>query len=318
MRVVFFGSPDFAVASLEALLASKHEVIGVVTQPDRPAGRGLKLEAPAVKRAIEGKSIPLIQPEKVNSTETYQFLDELNPEILCVVAYGGFLGQKLLTGRRFPPVNVHPSLLPDLRGAAPMQWALIRGYKKTGVTTQFMVREMDAGDVLLQVETPIDPNENAKDLHDRLRVVGGDLLVRTLDGLESGSVQPKPQDSQKATFAPLLTKEQGLVKWNSANAQNIHDLIRGLYPWPGAFTVLNKKRVKLLRSRVARHDGKNERPGSLQFRDGKLFVPCADGLLEILELQLEGKRAMLPVEFANGIKGMGFAEGTLYFEVDNA
>lgn len=318
MKVVFFGSPDFAVASLEALLSSRHEVIGVVTQPDRPSGRGLKLEAPAVKKAIDGKSIPLIQPEKVNSQDTYDFLDRLQPDILCVVAYGGFLGKKLLTGRRFPPVNVHPSLLPDLRGAAPMQWALIRGYERTGVTTQFMVREMDAGDVLLQTETAIGPDENAKELHDRLRIEGGNLLVRTLDLLEEGKIQPRAQDPTKATFAPLLTKDQGMVRWNEFSAQAAHNLIRGLYPWPGAFTFLNKKRVKLLRSKLAAPSEEPSRPGTFQFRDGRLFVSCAEGVLEILELQLEGKRAMLPLEFVNGIKGMGFAEGTLCFEVENA
>lgn len=317
MKVVFFGSPDFAVASLEALLSSKHEVVGVVTQPDRPAGRGLKLEAPAVKKAVAGKAIPLIQPEKVNSQETYDFLDRLSPDILCVVAYGGFLGKKLLTGRRFPPVNVHPSLLPDLRGAAPMQWALIRGYQETGVTTQFMVKEMDAGDVLLQAKSEIGPNETAKDLHDRLRLVGGELLVRTLDLLDQGTLRPRPQNPDNATFAPLLTKEQGLIRWASSSAKTIHNMTRGLYPWPGAFTLLNKKRVKLLRSKVAPAVQSSGRPGCLEFRHGQLFVPCAEGVLEILELQLEGKRAMLPTEFANGIKGMSFAGETPCFEVEN-
>jgi methionyl-tRNA formyltransferase len=169
VKVVFFGSPEFAVASLEALLASHHQVVGVVTQPDRPAGRGLKLEPPAVKVLALKHNLPIHQPEKVNCQETYDFLDRLDPDILTVIAYGGFLGKKLLEPRRFPPVNVHPSLLPDLRGAAPMQWALLRGYPATGVTTQFMVKEMDAGDVLLQTNDPIGEDENAAELQNRLK-----------------------------------------------------------------------------------------------------------------------------------------------------
>lgn len=312
MRVVFLGSPNFAVYSLEALVRSKHKVVGVITQPDRPAGRGLGLEAPAIKKVLAGMNIPLIQPEKVNSEETYAFLESLHPDVLCVVAYGGFLGERLLKTGKYPPINVHPSLLPDLRGAAPMQWAILRGYTRTGVSTQFMVKAMDAGDLLLQTEIDVGPDETSKELQDRLRVVGGDLLVETLDRLERGEIAPRPQDHSKATGAPLLTKEQGLVRWTEDDAATVHNLIRGLYPWPGAYAILNKKRIKLLRSKIGSSKGSGS-PGTLEYRDGRLFAACASGCVEILELQPEGKRPMLPEEFVNGMKGMGFYP--LIFEV---
>lgn len=283
-----------------------------MTQPDRPAGRGLQLEAPAVKKALAGRNIPLIQPVKVNSQETYDFLGKLQPDILCVVAYGGFLGEKLLKFCRFPPVNVHPSRLPDLRGAAPMQWAVLRGYSSTGVSTQFMVKAMDAGDVILQTTNPIGPDETSKELQERLRLVGGRLLVETLDLLEAGKASPKAQDETKATFAPLLTKEQGLVRWSEQDAPTVHNLIRGLYPWPGAFTLLNKKRIKLLRSKLL-PDTHGASPGELVWREGRLIVGCSSGAVELLELQPEGRRAILPEEFVNGMKGAG---SHLRFEVE--
>lgn len=301
MKCVFFGSPEFAAASLEALLSSAHTVVGVVTQPDRPSGRGLKLEPPAVKVLAERHGIPVFQPEKLNCPETISFLDSVKPEVLAVVAYGEFLGAKLLTYCKFPPVNVHPSLLPDLRGAAPMQWSVLRGYAKTGVSTQFMVKEMDAGDILLQVPADIGPEDSSKDLHDRLKVVGGKLLVETLSGLEAGSISPRPQDSSKATLAPLLSKELGRLQFQTLSAQEAHNLVRGLFPWPGAYAFLHGKRVKLLRSRLTAYSAKGA-PGSFWFESEHLFVNCREGALELLEIQPEGKRPMLPREFENGIK----------------
>lgn len=307
MRCVFFGSPDFAVASLDALLASSHEVVGVVTQPDRPAGRGLKLEPPAVKvRALE-KQLPILQPEKVNREETFQFLESLRPDVLCVVAYGGFLGERLLKFCKFPPINVHPSLLPDLRGAAPMQWAVLRGYRNTGVTTQFMVKEMDAGDVLLQVNSEVGENETSKDLHERLKHVGGKLLVETLDRLEANQITPRPQDATKATFAPLLTKEQGNLDFAEHDSWHLHNQVRGLFPWPGAYTYLNKKRIKILRTISSKDHLSSKEPGTFWIEADRLFVACKSGILEILEIQPEGKRPMLPREFENGMKGQSLS-----------
>jgi len=306
MKCIFFGSPDFAVASLEALLKSKHQVVGVITQPDRPSGRGLKLEAPEVKKMALQAGLPVFQPEKVNSEATHAWLSKLNPDIFAVVAYGEFLGEKLLKFCSKPPVNVHPSLLPDLRGAAPMQWALLRGYKKSGVSTQFMVKEMDAGDTLLQIETEILENENAKELHDRLKLVGADLLVKTLDGLERGSITPQVQDSSRATLAPLLNKEQGLIDWQKSTAAEIHNQIRGLYPWPSAYCTIEGKRVKILSSRIPPKETcpmKKLSPGEFMLYGDNVFFQASDSFLEILNLQPEGKRPMLPRDFVNGMKG---------------
>lgn len=303
MRCVFFGSPEFALGSFDALLASGHEVVGVVTQPDRPSGRGLKLEPPPVKVRALAVGLPIHQPEKVNSDDTIRFLTTLRPDVLTVVAYGGFLGEKLLKLCRFPPVNVHPSLLPDLRGAAPVQWALLRGYRRTGVTTQFMVKEMDAGDVLLQEEFAVEETDTSQSLLQKFSVEGGRMLVNTLDGLEAGTITPKPQSHNQATFAPLLTKEHGLIKFAGTDAWKIHNQVRGLYPWPGAYAFVNKKRVKILRTALARKDTTLGAPGAWWMDGDRMLVATSDGVLEVLELQPEGKRPMLPREFESGIKG---------------
>jgi methionyl-tRNA formyltransferase len=302
MRCVFFGSPEFALGSLEALLASRHKVVGVITQPDRPSGRGLKLEPPPVKKQALALGLPIHQPEKVNAEATYAFLESLRPDILAVVAYGEFLGARLLSFCLFPPVNVHPSLLPDLRGAAPVQWALLRGYRRTGVSTQLMAKEMDAGDLLLQEEFEVGEQENAKGLLEKLSAEGGRLLVRSLDGLEDGTLPPRPQNHAQATFAPLLTKENGLLRFAESDAWTAHNQIRGLFPWPGAYGCINKKRVKVLRSAMARGEPHLGAPGAFWFREGRLFVACREGVLELLQLQPEGRPAMLPREFAGGMK----------------
>lgn len=182
-----------------------------------------------------------------------------------------------------------------------MQWSVLRGYQHTGVTTQFMVKEMDAGDVLLQVPAKIELNETSKDLHDRLKIVGGSLLVETLNGLEAGTIAPRPQDGSKATFAPLLTKEQGLLQFSKLDASTAHNLVRGLFPWPGAYTFFHGKRVKLLRSRVA-DKAETGAAGEFWLEGDQLFVNCSSGILELLEIQPEGKRPILPREFGNGIK----------------
>ena len=305
MKCVFFGSPEFGAASLRALLASHHQVLGVITQPDRPAGRGLKLEMPAVKKVALEHSLPIFQADKINTEETITWLKEKNPDVLVVVAFGAFLGEKLLRFCKHPPINVHPSLLPDLRGAAPMQWSVLRGYKNTGVSTQFMAKAMDAGDILLQVNATIGANETSGELSERLKLVGGDLLVETLTKLERGEIQPKPQNQEAATFAPMLVKEQGLVKWNTLTVHEAHDLVRGLHPWPGAYATVAGKRVKLLRSAIPPETVfRNAKlsPGEFYASGSSIFVRCKDVCLEILELQPEGKRPMLPREFVNGMK----------------
>lgn len=304
MRVVFFGSPDFAVASLQALLASRHQVVGVITQPDRPAGRGMELSPSAVKLCAQAANLPIFQPEKLNREETYAWLKAQKPDVLAVVAYGEFLGQRLLSFCKTPPINVHPSLLPELRGAAPMQWALLRGFSRSGVTTQFMTKEMDAGDILLQEESALGPNENAEELQSRFRLVGGRLLVETLDRLEAGQLRPRPQGNEGISFAPLLSKEQGLIRWANESAQVIHNKVRGLYPWPSAYTFWQGKRCKILQTVVPNTQEAPQRslsPGQFMGFGDALFVRAEDTWLKVLRLQPEGKRALLPREFVNGI-----------------
>jgi len=220
-----------------------------------------------------------------------------------VVAYGEFLGERLLKYCGRPPVNVHPSLLPDLRGAAPVQWALLRGYRRTGITTQFMAKEMDAGDVLLQEEYPIGENETSRDLFERFSAEGGKLLVKTLDAIEADAIEPRPQNHSQATFAPMFAKDKGLVDFTASDAWTVHNQIRGLFPWPGAYAFVGGKRVKLLRTLMARGQPHLGSAGSFWFDQHRMFVACREGVLEMLEVQPEGKRPMAPKEFENGLKG---------------
>jgi methionyl-tRNA formyltransferase len=304
MKVVFFGSPEFALGSLDAVLASRHKLVGVITQPDRPAGRGLQPVAPAVKRRAAPTGVPIFQPEKVNTDATYDFLASVKPDILVVVAYGEFLGDRLLSFCSTPPVNVHPSLLPDLRGAAPVQWAILRGYRRTGITTQFMAKEMDAGDVLLQEEFAIGENETSKDLFERFTKEGGRLLVSTLDGLEGGTITPRPQQHSQATFAPMFQKDKGLLCFAETDAWTTHNLVRGLFPWPGAYAFVGGKRVKLLSTRMARGEKPQGTAGAFWFRENRMFVACREGVLEITELQPEGKKPLKAQDYQSGTKGV--------------
>lgn len=304
MKVVFFGSPDFAVASLQALLDSNHIVTGVITQPDRPKGRGMKMGQPPVKELALKHGLPIFQPEKVNQPETFDFLKTIEADIFAVVAYGGFLGTKLLGYCKHAPVNVHPSLLPELRGAAPMNWTLINGLEKTGVTTQCMVKQMDAGPVIMQTTDTLSGDETTVDLHEKYKVVGGDLLVQTLDAIENGTASYTEQDESNATFAPLLDKKMGNVDWQKP-AQTIYNLWRGLTPWPGIFSFYDGKRLKLNKVHIAQNDEAPMQlasPGDLIPYGDALFVQTGEGFLSLDEVQLEGKKAVLPKEFCNGMK----------------
>lgn len=299
------GSPEFAVPSLSALLASQHKVVGVITQPDRPAGRGMQLQASPIKQLALKHKIPLFQPEKLNSQATLDILSEWGPQLITVVAYGEFLGERILKFCSQHPVNVHPSLLPDLRGAAPMQWALLRGYKKTGVSTQFMAKQMDAGDIILQVPYEIPENENYEEMSTKLSRIGADLLVETCNLIECGKANPKPQDHEKATLAPLLSKELGNICWQEENASAIHNKVRGLYPWPSAHTYFQGKRCKILATEMlpkSECPQKALAPGQFLLFGNHIFVRCADSWLKIIKIQPEGKRALLSQDFANGIK----------------
>lgn len=287
MRIIFMGTPDFAVPSLQSLLDYGHEICAVFTQPDKPKGRGHKLQPPPVKELALQFGLSIHQPTTLRDESIQRQIKALAADAIVVVAYGKILPPEVLTASRLGCINVHGSLLPQYRGAAPIQWAVINGEKVTGVTTMFMAEGVDTGDMLLKVETPIEPEETAGELFDRLKKIGAELLIETLSQLERGELKGMPQDDAQATLAPMLKKEMSSIDWHKP-AKWIHDLIRGLNPWPCAVAVLAGKRVKLLTSQVVPGEGV---PGTAQNIDGDLVVACGQDMLKITELQTEnGKR----------------------------
>ena len=287
MRVIFMGTPDFAVPSLQALLDRGDDICAVFTQPDKPKGRGHKLQPPPVKELALRHSLPVLQPDTLRDEAVQGSIAELEPDAIIVVAYGKLLPPKVLSVPRLGCINVHGSLLPKYRGAAPIQWAVINGEKTAGVTTMFMAEGMDTGDMLLKSETEVGPEETSGELFDRLKLLGAKLLTETLDKLEQGELKAIPQDGTQATLAPLLKKEMSALDW-SEPAQRIHDRIRGLNPWPCAAADLDGKRVKLLASQVIEGEGV---PGTAYNLDGELAAACGRGMLRITELQADtGKR----------------------------
>ncbi|HWR50450.1 MAG TPA: methionyl-tRNA formyltransferase [Bryobacteraceae bacterium] len=298
MRIVFMGTPEFAVPTLERAVEAGHEVLAVVTQPDRPAGRGRQVSAPPVKHAALRLGLPVQQPEKIRTPEAYAFLSGLGAEAMVVVGYGKIIPQAIIDLPSLGIINVHASLLPKYRGAAPIQWAVANGEVRTGVTTMRIDAGLDTGDMLLKAETEIGPDETALDLSERLAQMGADLLVRTLEMLRAGTLEPQPQDDAQATFAPVLKKEDGLIDWRKP-AIEIHNRVRGLLPWPACYTTF---RGRLFHIWKARPSGQAAgEPGSLRnSRDGAV-VACGGGSgLELVEVQLEGKNRMPAASFLNG------------------
>jgi methionyl-tRNA formyltransferase len=296
--IVFLGTPQFAVPTLERTIAAGISVSLVVTQPDRPKGRKQELAPSPVKLAALKHGIPVYQPERVRHADSIAHLAELKPEAMVVVGYGQIIPQSVIDIAPLGIINVHASLLPELRGAAPIQWSIARGYKTTGVTTMRIDAGLDTGDILLQWETPICPDETAPELSVRLAEAGADLLVQTLAELAVGSAHPHPQDSDRATWAPIIRKEDGRIDW-SHSAQRIHDLIRGFQPWPGAHTSFRGQSIHIWRSRVTPNHS-DLAPGTL-LPNGGVHAVAGDGaLLELLEVQLEGRKRMPAAVFANG------------------
>jgi len=300
MKLVFCGTPPFAVPSLERLAAEGFEIQLVVTQPDRPQGRGMVLTAPPVKQAAQTLSLPVIQPEKIKTNEEFRKqLEELKPETIVVVGYGRLIPAWMLA---LPPrgnINVHASLLPRYRGAAPIQWAIARGEVVTGATTMLLNEGLDTGDILLQDYIPIEREDTAITLTPRLAKLGADLLIKTLRGLERGTVRPKAQDHSRATLAPILNKEDGQVDFNRS-AVEIHNRLRGFQPWPGATAQFRGKSLKITAARPE-SGGASLAPGELKREAEKLLVGCGGGsVLELLQLQPEGKKAMSAREFVSG------------------
>ncbi|HEY1936749.1 MAG TPA: methionyl-tRNA formyltransferase [Candidatus Angelobacter sp.] len=302
MKLVFCGTPQFAVPSLERLAAAGFEIQMVVTQPDRPQGRGMTLTAPPVKQSALKLGLPVIQPEKIKKNEEFQAqLKTLHPDAIIVVGYGRIIPPWMLELPRFGNINVHASLLPKYRGAAPVQWAIAEGETISGVTTMLLNEGLDTGDILLQREMPILPEDTAVTYASRLAEMGADLIVETLRGLDERTITPQPQDNSKATLAPILKKEDGLIDFNRT-ASDIHNRLRGFQPWPGAYTPLRGKNLKFLSARPE-DTLANLNPGELRVGDEKLFVGCGQRtVLELLQVQPEGKKTMTAREFINGYR----------------
>ena len=299
MRVVFMGTPDIAATCLKKLLSDGFDVVGVFTQPDRPKGRGMKMVYSPVKEVALAAGLPVYQPENFRTDEQVEQLKALQPDIVAVVAYGRILPQRVLDIPAKGCVNIHASLLPQYRGSAPYQWAVLDGLKETGVSAQHMVLQMDAGDVIDVAKTPIGENETAGELLDRLAVLGADLLSRTLTRFENGSVEAARQNEEEVTFAPMLDKNMCPIDWTKT-AQQVHNHVRGLHPWPVATAELAGTKFKIHQT-VVLEDAPVAAPGTiLGLTKTGLQVACGSGAVEIRSLQAEGGKRMAAPDYFRG------------------
>ena len=299
MRVIFMGTPDFSVGTLEALIQAGHQVVLAVTQPDKPKGRGGKMQFPPVKETALERGIPVFQPRKVREPENIEELRKYQADVIVVVAFGQILPREILELTPYGCINVHASLLPSYRGAAPIQWAVINGEKVSGVTTMQMDEGLDTGDMLLKTEVPLEPKETGGSLHDKLAAAGASLCVRTLKALEEGAVTPKKQGESPTAYASMLKKEMGEIFWE-APAISIERLIRGLNPWPSAYTGWQDKTMKIWEAEVLEEDSVQE-PGTVVRVDKDGFlVQTGKGLLKVTALQIPGKKRMEADAFLRG------------------
>ena len=297
MRVVFMGTPDIAATCLKRILEDGSDVVAVYTQPDRPKGRGMKMTFSPVKEVALAAEIPVYQPENFKEEETVQTLRDLKPDVVAVVAYGRILPQSVLDIPGLGCINIHASLLPKYRGSAPYQWAVLDGLKETGVTAMYLVREMDAGDIIDATKTPIGPDETAGELLDRLAVLGAELLVKTLDRIEKGEATATPQDPALVSYAPMLDKSMCPVDWTKT-AQQVHDQVRGLHPWPVATAVLAGTNFKIHATAIV--DGSGAPGEILGLTKTGLKVACGEGAIEIRILQAEGGKRMSAPDYFRG------------------
>jgi len=301
MRILFAGTPEFAVPSLEALCGSPHEVIALLSKPDRPRGRSRKPVWPETKKVAAERGVPVFQPQDLKTPEFQKTLKSLSPDLIAVVAYGKMLPAAMLDAPPFGCVNVHASLLPSYRGAAPINWAIAKGEKKTGVTIMQIDEEMDTGDILVQKDVRIGDEETAWELSKRLSLEGAQLLLETIDSIAKDEISPVKQDPAAATYAPLLSREDGRVDW-SRDAEEIKNLVRAMTPWPCAHTTLGGKNLKILRALSGPGEG---RPGEIVSLGGEsLDVATGNGILQILSLQIEAARKMDASEFKRGKKDL--------------
>ena len=299
MRVIFMGTPDFSVGTLEALIQAGHQVVLAVTQPDKPRGRGGKRQFPPVKETALEYGIPVFQPRKVREPENIEELRKYQADVIVVVAFGQILPREILELTPYGCINVHASLLPSYRGAAPIQWAVINGETVSGVTTMQMDEGLDTGDMLLKTEVPLEPEETGGSLHDKLAAAGASLCVRTLKALEEGTVTPKKQGESPTAYASMLKKEMGEIRWEEP-AISIERLIRGLNPWPSAYTGWQDKTMKIWEAEVLEEDSGQE-PGTVVRVDKDGFlVQTGKGLLKVTALQIPGKKRMEADAFLRG------------------
>ncbi len=317
MRIIFMGTPDFAVPVLQSLINSRHEVVAVVTQPDRPKGRGKNMQFSPVKECALAHNIPVMQPVNVSVPEVIDELRAYEPELIVVVAFGQFVTKKIREMPKYGCINVHASLLPKYRGAGPIQWAVINGEKESGVTTMYMCREIDKGDMLLKDTVTLDPKETGDSLHDKLSMMGGPLLLKTIDQLEDGSAVRIPQCEEESTYAPKLEKTMGNIDW-TMDADRIERLVRGLNSWPGTFTKIHGKTVKIWDCDVVCQEALTEsqaaaEPGTVIVSEkDQLIVKAGNGALSLRMLQPEGKKNMTVDAY---LRGYPIAQGELFTQV---
>lgn len=298
MRVVFMGTPEIAAGVLKALIGSRHEIVGVVTQPDKPKGRGNKVEFPPVKQVALDNGIPVYQPVKASDEEFVQVLRSLEPDIICVAAYGQILRSNILELPRYRCINVHASLLPRYRGASPIQWAVMNGEKESGVTIMYMEKGLDTGDMIISQSVALAEDETAGTLHDKLMEIGGPLLLKAMDMIENGTAEPKKQDDSQSTYVKMIDKSFGDLDF-SKSAIELDRMVRGLSPWPCAYTFVNGKMIKLWKTKPC--DEKCDLPAGRIFEKNKeIFITTGNGLLKVLELQAEGKKRMTAKEYLCG------------------
>ena len=308
MKLVFCGTPQFAVPTLEAVLGAGHEVALVLTQPDRPSGRGMQLAASQVKQAALAAGIAVEQPAKIKANDALRAqLEAIAPDAILVVAYGRIIPPWMLELPRYGNLNLHGSLLPKYRGAAPIQWAIARGERVTGVTTMRLDAGLDTGDMLLQREFIVGPDQTAAEVYPPLAQIGSELMLETLAGLDAGTIVPRPQPHELATLAPILTRDDGRIDF-TRSAGETYNRWRGFYPWPGAWAMLDGKKFTVTRMAPVTSFELSAEPGLLLARGSRFYLGCGDSAwVELVEVQLEGKRSMAAAEF---LRGASLAEGT--------
>jgi len=301
LRIVFVGTADFASPALAAL-ERRHEIPLVVTQPDRPAGRKGRLREPPVKTKACELGLPVAQPDRINALDAVDQLAEAAPDVIVVAAYGQILKPDVFNIPPHGTINIHASILPAYRGAAPVRWAIVRGEETTGITTFLIDRGMDTGDILMSRALAIEPDETAGELEGRLADLGASVIVETLEGVADGTIVPRPQPDEGVSYAPILKRSDGRINW-STDASTTHDLVRGMSPWPGAWTSLGDERIKVHRSARTEIRKGSAKPGAIVLAEtGRLLVACGSELLEILEVQREGRPKVDGAAFLNGLR----------------